>query len=165
MLSLKRISFEVLAEPIPLARPRVVRGHAYLPKRSRDYREIVQQAAKIAMHNFAPMDGELFCRLSFYRKYKPTARNFGDVDNHVKAVLDALNGICYKDDAQVAHVTADKCLDKDEPRVAVDIGLVGFENVALPKPIDNAIVCKINLPRICPCEPAESSVTPALPAA
>ena len=132
MLSLKRISFEVLAEPIPLARPRVVRGHAYLPKRSRDYREIIQQAARIAMRHFAPMDGELFCRLTFYRKFKPTARNFGDVDNHVKAILDALNGICYKDDAQVAHVTADKCLDKDEPRVAVDIALVGFENVHMP---------------------------------
>lgn len=164
MLSLKRISFEVLAEPVPLARPRVVRGHAYLPKRSRDYREIIQQAARIAMRHFAPMDGELFCRLTFYRKFKPTARNFGDVDNHVKAILDALNGICYKDDAQVAHIIADKRLDKDEPRVAVDIALVGFENVHMPA-LSEGFTGGWRIARSCPCKPVESPVTPELPAA
>ena len=37
-----------------------------------------------------------------------------DVDNIVKIILDALNGVVYKDDAKVVAVTARKIYGKDE---------------------------------------------------
>ena len=122
MTELKKINFEVLTEPIPLARPRFSRNGAYLSQRSRDYRKIVQQAAQVAMAKFAPMTGELFCRLNFYRKFKATCRNFGDLDNHIKAILDALNGIVFADDAQIVQCTASKHTDKTNPHVTIEIG-------------------------------------------
>ncbi len=148
MLSLARISFEILTEPVPFARNRVGQGHVYLPKRSRDYRSVVQQAAKIAMNHFAPMTGALFCRLEFYRKFNETSRNYGDIDNHAKAILDALSGICYVDDRQIVGANIVKRQDKDEPRIFIDIAHVGWENCYLPEPIDGCIVYATNLRRI-----------------
>lgn len=159
MLSLARISFEVLTEPIPLARPRVARGHAYLPKRSRDFREVVQQAARIAMNDFPPMTGALFCKLEFFRKFAETAPNYGDLDNHCKAIFDALNGICYVDDRQIVGIAAVKRQDKDEPRIAIDIGLADFKNLSLPEPADGYITLQGNFPRICPTDAPESPTT------
>lgn len=125
--STKRILLTVPIEPVPLARPRFSRGRAYLPKRSQDFRQAIQEVASIAMDSLEPFTDALFCRLAFYRKFKPTARNFGDCDNLVKAIFDALNGICYRDDAQIVDVRAIKRQDKDEPRVVIDIGCIGFE--------------------------------------
>ena len=39
-------------------------------------------------------------------KVRPTKKP--DIDNIIKAVLDALNGIAYKDDTQVVQVMAQK---------------------------------------------------------
>ncbi|MBO4780071.1 MAG: RusA family crossover junction endodeoxyribonuclease [Selenomonadaceae bacterium] len=129
-MAMQGIKFEILTDPIPLARPRVTKGHAYLPKRSRDYRAVVQQAAKAAMGACEPLTGSLSCRLTFYRKFNPTVRNFGDLDNHVKAVLDALtDGICYGDDAQIVDIHASKRQDKAKPRVEVFIGIALEERI------------------------------------
>lgn len=127
MFELKKISFEVMTEPIPLARPRVVRGHAYLPSRSRDYKQILQQAASYVMRNWQPLTGELFCRLNFYRKFNTSSRRFGDIDNHVKAILDALNGIVFVDDAQIISILANKHTDRSEPRIEIEISTVKGE--------------------------------------
>ena len=124
MKTLNRIAFEVFADPIPLARPRFANGHAYLPERSRAYREILQGAAKNAMRNVKPLAGALYCRLAFYRKFKPTVRNFGDADNLLKAILDAFNGIIFGDDSQLVDISVRKFTDKAEPRVAVEFGTI-----------------------------------------
>lgn len=142
MFELKKIVFEVLTEPVPLARPRFARGRMYLPQKSRDYRKILQKAARSAMDNFKPLTGALFCHLNFYRKFKATSRNYGDLDNHVKAVFDALNGICYGDDAQIVRFSAAKNTDKVEPpRIEVEIGVVGFEQVQLPLIVGGVASC------------------------
>ena len=46
-------------------------------------------------------------------------KNLGDVDNFLKAVLDALNGICYQDDAQVTHISATK--NFGEPHIFIEL--------------------------------------------
>ena len=43
-----------------------------------------------------------------------------DLDNVLKTVCDALNGIAWKDDAQVVRAHVTKCYD-DEPRVEVTV--------------------------------------------
>ena len=44
-----------------------------------------------------------------------------DIDNIIKSVLDALNGVAYHDDTQVVAVFAEKYYS-DTPRVEVEIG-------------------------------------------
>lgn len=124
---MRYLKFEVLVDPVPLARPRFAHGRVYLPQRSREYRKILQRAARIAMCGQEPMIGDLFCRLFFYRKFKPTTRNFGDADNHVKATLDALNGICYVDDSQIISGSYSKHTDKAEPHVVIEVGAIDLE--------------------------------------
>lgn len=43
-----------------------------------------------------------------------------DIDNVIKVICDALNGIAYKDDTQIIKVTAEKFYS-DEPKVIVEI--------------------------------------------
>lgn len=43
-----------------------------------------------------------------------------DCDNYAKCVLDALNGICWLDDAQIIHLTVSKHYS-EKPRVEIDI--------------------------------------------
>ena len=53
-----------------------------------------------------------------YGEIRPTKKP--DCDNIVKIICDALNGIAYKDDAQVVSVTIDKIYDT-MPSVEVEI--------------------------------------------
>jgi Holliday junction resolvase RusA-like endonuclease len=43
-----------------------------------------------------------------------------DLDNIAKTVLDALNGVCYEDDAQVVILSVTKCYSR-EPGVMVRV--------------------------------------------
>jgi Holliday junction resolvase RusA-like endonuclease len=49
----------------------------------------------------------------------PTTRP--DLDKLVRAVLDALTGICYADDGQVVHLTARKCYALDTPCALITV--------------------------------------------
>lgn len=115
------LKFTVEAEPVPQARPRFGGGHAYQPARNRAYRECVRAAAIEAMRGREVMTASVAAKIRLYRRFKPTARNFGDADNHAKAVLDALNGICFVDDAQVTRLTVEKYKDADMPRVEIEL--------------------------------------------
>lgn len=42
---------------------------------------------------------------------KITSRNWGDADNHLKAVLDSLQGIAFIDDAQIVDAEVHKRVD------------------------------------------------------
>ena len=118
---MERIRILVQAEPVPLARARFSGRHCYQPKRNREYREVVQQAARLAMGGREPLKGEVSATVKLYRKYKPTARNFGDCDNHLKALLDALNGTAFEDDRQVVRCLVEKFTDKGNPRAEIEL--------------------------------------------
>ncbi len=95
--------------------------------------------ARQAMKGKEPLDGALVCRIDLFfpipKSYtcgkrhaarhniqKPTGRNSGDADNHAKAVLDALKGICLNDDSQVTRLTVRKRFTETGERVEVIIG-------------------------------------------
>lgn len=61
-------------------------------------------------------EGEVRVSANVYR-----ARKSGDLDNRLKAVLDALTGVCWKDDDQVVEIHAYRYDDKSNPRVEVQI--------------------------------------------
>lgn len=115
----KTIRITVDGEPVPAARPRFSGRHAYQPARNRAYREQVTAAALEAMSGREMMTGEVTAQIEVYRRFKPTTRNFGDCDNHAKAILDGLSGVCFSDDAQIVRLTVEKFTDKVRPRAEV----------------------------------------------
>lgn len=124
------IEFTVPGRPVPMARPRVTSHGTYTSKRCRDYKAAVAIAAKAAMRGKDPMEGAVLCSIEIglaipksYTKEKriaavnniisPINKQSGDVDNYAKAIMDALNDICWVDDAQVKILTVSKCFAID----------------------------------------------------
>ena len=118
------LTFSVDGNPVPQPRPRVTaRGgfaHAYVPAKHpvHAYRLAVAAAARAAgagTHG-DPVTVELglvWARpKSHLRKagVKPDAPALPriDIDNAAKAVLDALNGVAWEDDAQVRRLVVEK---------------------------------------------------------
>lgn len=118
------IKILVAGDCVPAARPRFS-GHAYQPKRNREYRARVQTAAYSAMAGREPLAGAVAVCVRLYRKYKPTSRNYGDCDNHLKSLFDGLNQIVFKDDAQIISCLVEKHLDKVNPRTEVTVQELG----------------------------------------
>lgn len=44
-----------------------------------------------------------------------------DLDNYIKGVFDALNGIVWKDDSQVCKMTASKSYTESSPGIYIEI--------------------------------------------
>ena len=115
------IKITINGDAIPAARPRFSGRRAYQPKRNVEYRSRIQSAAMLAMNGAEPMKGEVFAHVRLYRRFKPTARNFGDVDNHLKAVFDGMNQIVFDDDSQIVKCVVEKFTDKSQPRTEIEI--------------------------------------------
>ena len=125
-------------------RPRFTKGgKAYTPQKTRRYEEAVRGAAMLAAQaqGFVKHDDDTpleacisawFPVPASWSKKKRAAAMAGDIyptakpdaDNLAKAILDALNGIAYRDDKQVVSCTVGKRYtfrDDDTPRVVVHI--------------------------------------------
>lgn len=121
------ISFTVEGTAVPKQRPRISRGRAYTPKRTKDYEECVLNEFRSSYRGFYPAFGkDVPVRIcitvsqeipkSWSKKKRaqaesgeivPLSRN-GDVDNIAKSILDALNGFAYEDDCQVTTLIITK---------------------------------------------------------
>lgn len=125
--------------PKPQPRPRItVRGkyaHAYEPKSITEYKRLVAGKYRSEHKQQLPLTGALSVDVRFYRpiqksisKIERQRRLLGqslptvkpDIDNYVKAILDALNGLAFKDDSQIAVLYARK-LYSDNPRTEIEI--------------------------------------------
>lgn len=115
------IRIRIEGDAIPAQRPRFSGHRAYQPKRNVEYRRRIQAAAKSAMKDAEPFKGEIVATVKLYRRYKPTARNFGDVDNHLKAIFDGMNQIVFADDSQIVKCIVEKFTDKNQPRTEIEI--------------------------------------------
>ena len=119
-------TLEMLIEPRPKERPRVamIGGHPriYTPKKTEEYEEAIRKAW-IKANGEDPFTGPLVLRVwlgmripkstskvnrvaMLERRIRPTVKP--DVDNCAKSVLDALNGVAYKDDNQIVTLLAKK---------------------------------------------------------
>lgn len=106
-------------DPKPCGRPRFANGRCYLSEGDLQFREHVGFAAKEKFRE--PMDGALELKVKIYRQWEPTSRRFGDLDNHLKGILDALNGILYRDDAQIVRCVCEKYRDEKRPRLEIEV--------------------------------------------
>ncbi len=94
-------------KPVPKARPRVTRTHTYSPKSNVDFKKAIQVIAK-KQYRHDPLLGALQVTAIFtFKRPKSVKRRYHtvrpDTDNLLKALLDALNGVLYKDDCQVVE--------------------------------------------------------------
>lgn len=135
---MKSVTFTVPGQPKGKQRPKVtVQGnfaHAYTPKETTNYENYVKvmfQICKDRVFLEGPIDAEITAyfpvpkstskknrelMLDGYIKYTKKV----DCDNLAKIVLDSLNGIAYKDDAQVYKLLVKK-LYGEEPKVVITL--------------------------------------------
>ena len=93
------------------------------------------RALAIEMYHDAPVEGEIYLKVAFYRKiqksiskkehdrrasgaHRPIVK--ADLSNYLKSFEDALNGVLWKDDAMIVHEEIDKYYS-DKPRIEVEI--------------------------------------------
>ena len=111
------IAFQVTGKPVPKQSTRFGNKRAYLDPKIEAWQQAVTWEAKAAaqMADWDMLTGDVAARLIFYL---PDRRR-RDIDNLSKAVLDAMNGIIYKDDTQVQKLVVDKKVSRDKPGVFV----------------------------------------------
>lgn len=113
---MKEYSQIFTVRPKSKQRPRMSRkGYAYTPKQTVAFERLIAGLYKGPM--FAE-DTPLKVTLEFMDKTielrirempkKPQSKLKGDIDNYAKSILDALNGVAYKDDKQVVILNLEK---------------------------------------------------------
>ena len=128
------VRFCIDGRPVPKGRPRVTQHGTYTPKSTQIFESAVRAAwlrtgekpfedgealdvmvnAYFPVPSGTPKGKREKLHLSPYLKR-------GDIDNIIKAVLDALNGFAYRDDSAVFSVYGRKIYTADEPFTVVTI--------------------------------------------
>jgi len=134
------LKFTVPGKPQGKGRPRnnPSGGKPYTPDKTRDYEDRVKWLYRQAHPNISFGDDEAlnmhivaYCSITartgkseranmLSGDIKPTGRPDGD--NILKIVADSLNGMAYKDDAQITTASVVK-IYSDNPRVEVSLGV------------------------------------------
>jgi len=138
----KRLSMTIIPKPKERPRAAIIGGHAriFTPKTTEAYEKEIR-AAWIKQNGNVPEEYPMRARIYFglpipksetkknkvqmlARKIFPTKKP--DLDNMAKAVLDALNGVAYKDDCQIVTMLSKKnyaevpyvkvILDEEKPK-------------------------------------------------
>jgi len=115
-------SVTIPIRPVPAPRPRVTKFGAYNDPKYTKYKKTIQFYLKMLGYTENPVAVVLMFKYkipkSWTKKKKlspPQHTAKPDIDNLVKSVMDAMNGIAYKDDGQVVSVYGVKMYsDKDE---------------------------------------------------
>ena len=134
-------SFRMVIEgvPVPKGRPRFGRGHVYTPLKTKNAEALISTVGKKMMAGKKPFTGPVKVDATFMvdvpkswpKKRQgmpindillPTSARVGDVDNLLKTVTDAINGIVYEDDRQIITATATKLYTaKGSARTIIEI--------------------------------------------
>lgn len=123
--------FSVPGKIIGKGRPRLntYTGSVYTPTRTKDYEELVQQYFLLKYPTYKPFEGRVKVQIGAYfgvpkttkktekelmlqNKINPTKKP--DIDNIVKIVLDAMNGVAFKDDIQITKLDVEKVYSEEE---------------------------------------------------
>lgn len=117
--------FEVPGKIIGKGRPRLnsYTGSVYTPTKTKDYETLVEQYFLLKYPRFKPFEGRVQVEINanfeipkstkkadkelmLENKINPTKKP--DIDNIVKIILDAMNGIAFNDDTQITKLSVEK---------------------------------------------------------
>lgn len=113
------IKITAALESVPFKRPRFNGRNVFNDPKYTAFKNALGLVARQAMQGRTPLTGAIKITVTVSRNRNPASRQFGDADNHLKAVMDALNGICYIDDAQVT--VAEVTLQRGAPCVTIEL--------------------------------------------
>ena len=121
------VRFTVPGKPVAKQRPKFSRAGAfvrtYTPEKTVNYESLVRLAASDAMNGARPMEGPVLLTVAINLQIPVSASKKQqalmaanvvmptkkpDADNVLKAVKDAINGVVWRDDAQVVDITVSK---------------------------------------------------------
>ena len=119
-------------QPFPKERPRYKKdvGISYTPPKSKAVEKDI--GILYTVQGGEKIEGPVSIDLKFYLK-KPKKPKYDeplkrpDMDNLIKTVLDALNGIAYDDDKQIVRISAEKHWAEDQPRT--EISVKSYQNI------------------------------------
>lgn len=119
-------------------RPKFVRatGRTYTDEKTRNAEAMIRSLGFDAMAGRSPLEGPVMLELtvwiakpqSWSRKRRAESTYYvgkPDADNQGKCVSDALNGICYRDDSQVADLHVRRFYTEATERTVVRIRSLG----------------------------------------
>nr|DAU97400.1 MAG TPA: Endodeoxyribonuclease RusA [Caudoviricetes sp.] len=135
------VLFTVDGRPVPKGRPRVTRHGTYTPKSTQIFEAAVRtawlktgekpfedgEALDVMVNAYFPIPSGTPKRERDGLHLTPYLKR-GDIDNIIKAVLDALNGYAYKDDSAVFSVCGRKFYTDGEPLTVVTISSVEVDH-------------------------------------
>ena len=129
----RSMNLTIYGKPQPKERPRVYKGHGITPTRTKNYEAKIARAWAAKYPEQA--EGDLRVEIVFYMpiptswsKVKKERAERGiirpavrpDIDNLIKIILDAGNGVMFLDDKQVIELSAKKYYSA-EPRTEIVI--------------------------------------------
>lgn len=91
---------------------RFAHGRVIVSQEAANYKETVKMLARV--DGATLIKGPVALTVDVYRP-----RKSGDLDNYLKVLLDALQGVFYRNDSQVREIHATLHEDRHEPRVEV----------------------------------------------
>lgn len=115
--------------PIPKGRPRFYGGHAVTPEKTRKYEKLIRDSWEHGIVEGKSIMIEIEFRMPIPQSYSNKKKaelewaphnKKPDLDNLVKAVLDALNGVAFEDDSLISDINAGK-IYAEEPGVYIMI--------------------------------------------
>src|ERR1700689_3625509 len=107
-----KIYFELPIAPVAKERARTTRFGTFTPERTKEFEQLV----KLHSRKYAPKEPfkkpvSLDCYFYLSKPKKPKFTHPGvrpDIDNYLKAMMDSLNGIMWKDDSLVVKIRTEK---------------------------------------------------------
>lgn len=94
----------------------------YKSQACRDWEKLSAECARKAPGlPYEPLSNKIGIRIQVY--FKDARRR--DLDGILKAALDSWNGVVYQDDSQVEELQLKKFIDADDPRIEVEIEILG----------------------------------------
>jgi len=94
---------------------KMYRGRRFLSKEGKATKSAIAWEI-VSQGKIDPLEGTLALNIIFY-----VANNRADIDNMLKALLDCMTGIIYKDDSQITELHVFKELDKENPRTLIQV--------------------------------------------
>ncbi|MHA2250083.1 MAG: RusA family crossover junction endodeoxyribonuclease, partial [Candidatus Kariarchaeaceae archaeon] len=136
------LSFIIPGEPRPKKRPKVYRWSTVNPSK-KDEDRVAKLFRELPNCLDSPLAGQIRVEFKFFKnppkgtpQWKLPLMERGyfrpnkspDLDNYVKFILDALNGILWEDDRFIIEIHSSKYYTVGEPRTEIKIDQIPFPN-------------------------------------